>query len=140
VVAIDYSGWARALGAVYNSDQVRAAANAAPAPAPTANAGFVPVATLADDDIDLVQPTTLHQGSVVPTAPAPKIEHVDRAKLMTTALRARRVYPGPVGELIARELSSWADMGFRYGGGSTIAKLVAAVLAAPLPESEAAAA
>jgi len=140
VVAIDYSGWARALGAVYNSDQIRAAANAAPAPAPTANAGFVPVASLADDDIDLTQPTTLHQGCVAPTAPAPKIEHVDRAKLMTTALRARRAFPGPIGDCIARELSGFADFGFRFGGASSIAKLVAAVLAAPLPEPEAAAA
>lgn len=33
-------------------------------------------------------------------------------------------YPGPVGELVARELSVWSDMGFRFERNCIVAKLI----------------
>ena len=41
------------------------------------------------------------------------------------------VYPGPVGELIARELLSWDEFGHRLGGNQMIMRLVEHVLWAP---------
>ncbi len=67
----------------------------------------------------------------VPPAP---LDHLDRAELLQTALRARRAYPGPVGHELAELLTAWSDFGFRLGGYGRIAKLVAAVESVPLPE------
>jgi len=130
MVALGYSGWAQAMmSTAITPEQVRA----------TANAGFVPVATLAeadDADIDLVQPTALNVGSTTATLPVPRLEVVDRARLLKAALRARRAFPGPVGSLIASELTTWSELSFRFGGNSTIAKLVDAIEATHIPEPE----
>lgn len=37
---------------------------------------------------------------------------------------ARAKYPGPAGELIARELYVWSDFGFRFDRSCIIAKLI----------------
>jgi hypothetical protein len=34
------------------------------------------------------------------------------------AFRATLVYPGPVGELLCRELLDWEEFGYRFGGGA----------------------
>lgn len=107
------------------SEQVRA----------TANAGFVPVATLAEaDDADVEAPTPRAQ---VPAAcpPAP-IGHVDLAKLRQAAYKATTLYPGPIGATLAAELGAWADFGFRLGGAGPIGKLVDHILSIPAPEPE----
>lgn len=39
----------------------------------------------------------------------------ERMRLCAAANRARQLYPGPVGELIYRELRSWEDFGHRLG-------------------------
>jgi hypothetical protein len=73
-------------------------------------------------------------GPTTATLPAAKADHVDRAKLTNAAWRARKAYPGPVGEVVSRELTEWAEFGWRLGGDSRIAKLVAAVMAIPYDE------
>jgi hypothetical protein len=52
-----------------------------------------------------------------------------RTGLTAAALRARRLYPGALGELVDRELRSCADFGVEPGEDGLIARLAAQVLA-----------
>lgn len=55
----------------------------------------------------------------------------ESARYRAAARHARQLYPGPVGELVFRELSAYADFGFRFAGDGLIPRLVATVLAVP---------
>jgi hypothetical protein len=46
----------------------------------------------------------------------------------SAARRALVAYPGPVGELVSRELTAYLSFGHRFDGGSLIAGLVDQVL------------
>lgn len=52
----------------------------------------------------------------------------ERARYAAAALRARRRYPGALGELVARELRSCADFGVGPAEDGLIARLAAQVL------------
>jgi hypothetical protein len=52
-----------------------------------------------------------------------------RARLTAAALRARRLYPGALDELVDRELRSCADFGVEPGEDGLITRLAAQVLA-----------
>jgi hypothetical protein len=52
-------------------------------------------------------------------------------RFRAAAVRARRVYPGPIGELVYRELDAYAEFGHRLGGDGLILRIAAAVLATP---------
>ncbi|BBG04695.1 MULTISPECIES: hypothetical protein [Pseudonocardia] len=72
------------------------------------------------------------------SAPAP-MEHHEKMRMRAAAFRATRVYPGPVGELISRELLSWEDFGYRLGGNRLVMDLVDDVLKSqPASRSDAA--
>jgi hypothetical protein len=64
--------------------------------------------------------------------------HPERVRLRAAAFRASRVFPGPIGELIHRELMTWYEFGYRLGGHSMIMRLVMAVEAAAEPVPNAA--
>ena len=49
---------------------------------------------------------------------------------------AARLYPGPVGELLSRELLTWEEFGYRLGGSQLVMRLVDHVLKAPLAQGE----
>jgi hypothetical protein len=66
------------------------------------------------------------------------MDHHERMRLRAAAFRATRVYPGPVGELISRELLSWEEFGYRLGARGMIMGIVDAVMNAPIEQSEAA--
>ena len=51
----------------------------------------------------------------------------ERRRLRFAAARAHSAYPGPVGELISRELVSWEQFGYRVGGKRLIIGLVDSV-------------
>lgn len=68
----------------------------------------------------------------------PAMDYAEIWRVRSAALRATRVYPGPVGELVAIELRDWADFGYRFGDGGVIGRLVEHVMAMPLVETEAA--
>jgi hypothetical protein len=55
----------------------------------------------------------------------------DVMRYRTAALRARRTYPGPVGELMSRELNAYADFGHRFSSDALIPQLAEEILAAP---------
>ncbi|MEV1291123.1 hypothetical protein [Pseudonocardia sp. NPDC049635] len=72
------------------------------------------------------------------SAPAP-MEHHEKMRMRAAAFRATRIYPGPVGELISRELLSWEDFGYRLGGNRLVMDLVDDVLKSqPATRSDAA--
>lgn len=68
--------------------------------------------------------------------PAP-MDHHEKIRLRAAAFRATRLYPGPVGELLSRELLTWEDFGYRLGGEQLVMRLVDHVLEAPIPQGAA---
>ena len=60
-------------------------------------------------------------------AAVPRMAHAEKARYRTAACRARTLYPGPVGELVARELLTIEEFGWTLGAGSLGIKLVAAI-------------
>lgn len=56
-------------------------------------------------------------------------------RIRAAAFRAKTVYPGPVGELVSRELLDWEQFGKQLGGHGLIAALVDAVMTAEAPSA-----
>lgn len=65
------------------------------------------------------------------TNPPARLEWAETQRCRNAANTARRRYPGPVGELLARELDAFADFGFRVSQGALMQRLVAELLAPP---------
>lgn len=63
-------------------------------------------------------------------APPAVMDHHERMRMRAAAFRAKKLYPGPVGELISRELLAWEDFGFRLGGDQQVMQLVQHVMTA----------
>ena len=59
--------------------------------------------------------------------------HHEKARLRAAAFRAKKIYPGPVGELVSRELLAWEDFGYRLGGERPVMELVDHVIKATEP-------
>jgi hypothetical protein len=57
------------------------------------------------------------------------LEFHEASRLRAAALHARRIYPGPLGELVSRELIAYADFGYRLSNDGLIPRLATAVLA-----------
>lgn len=75
------------------------------------------------------QPSALHP---MPTPAAPeRYELHEKSRVRAAATAAKRLYPGPVGDLISRELLSWDDFGFRFGDGALMARVVDDLLRPP---------
>ncbi len=60
------------------------------------------------------------------------------ARFHAAAAHARLVYPDAVGELLAREIVSWHDLGLRLGSHALMHRVVADVLKQPRGGAEAA--
>ena len=61
-----------------------------------------------------------------------RMDHQQRMRLRAAAFRATLAYPGPVGELLCRELLDWEEFGYRFGSGALVTRLIDHLLAAPL--------
>jgi hypothetical protein len=74
---------------------------------------------------------------------AERLERHERSRYRAAAVHARRVYPGPLGELVWRELNAYAEFGYRFTRDPLIPRLAAEILALPsagrVPEPEQAA-
>lgn len=75
--------------------------------------------------------------SPVTGVPVP-MDHNEKLRLRAAAFRVTRLYPGPVGELLSRELLTWEEFGYRLGGGLLVMRLVHHVLTTPIDQAEAA--
>ena len=73
--------------------------------------------------------TTFLQPSIPGTAPRMDLHEISR--LRAAAAHARRALPGPLGELAARELSAYADLGYRGERDALVPQLARQVLALP---------
>jgi len=60
--------------------------------------------------------------------PVERSEAADRVRIREAAMRATQVYPGPVGELLSRELMSWEQFGYRLGSRTAIMQIVDQIL------------
>lgn len=77
-------------------------------------------------------PTPAHPGTTEPpvyvdevrAAPPPRLEQHERMRIRTAAFRATRAYPGPVGELISRELLAAEEFGYRMVNTALVTRLV----------------
>ena len=70
-------------------------------------------------------------------SPVP-MDHHEKMRLRAAAFRVTRLYPGPVGELLSRELLTWEEFGYRLGANQLIMRLVDDVLKTPLAQGDAA--
>ncbi|MGE3285219.1 MAG: hypothetical protein AB7J32_03825 [Pseudonocardia sp.] len=64
---------------------------------------------------------------------ADPLQRHESSRLRAAAAHARRVYPGAVGEVLARELVAYADFGYRGADDALIPRLARQVLAMPSP-------
>lgn len=89
-------------------------------------------ATLAGEPVPPTQTFTgpLPRPGDLDTGPVERTEAADRVRLREAAARAAQVYPGPVGELLSRELISWEQFGYRLGSRTTIMQIVDQILGA----------
>ncbi len=71
--------------------------------------------------------------SVAAVDPPPRLEQHERMRISAAAFRATRLYPGPVGELVSRELATWTEFGFRLDQHGHAARLVHHILTTPMP-------
>ena len=60
--------------------------------------------------------------------PPDRMSVPEKTRLRAAAFRATRLYPGPVGELLSRELLTWEEFGYRFGGSSLILLVVDHIL------------
>lgn len=74
---------------------------------------------------------TLQPASPRISSNAAELAMHERSRYRAAAGHARRVYPGPLGELVFRELYAYAEFGYRFGKDGLIQRLAAAVLATP---------
>ena len=58
----------------------------------------------------------------------------EKSRYRAAAFRAARLYPGPVGELIAREIIAWEEFGYVLHKGGLIEQVVDLMLNMPLSE------
>jgi hypothetical protein len=64
------------------------------------------------------------------------MDHHEKMRVRAAAFRATRVYPGPVGELVSRELLTWEEFGYRLGGSQLVMQVVDQVLKEPIPHRD----
>ncbi len=76
-------------------------------------------------------PTTYAPTTYAPTSPgtAPRMDRHELSRLRAAAAHARRVLPGPLGELAARELAAHAELGYRGAADALLPQLARQVLA-----------
>jgi hypothetical protein len=86
--------------------------------------------------------STDHEIAIAPGGatvnPHPSMNRYERDGLCAPTFWAQRVYPGPVGELISRELLAWEQFGYRLGSKTMIMRLVEDVTDAPVGQTDAA--
>jgi hypothetical protein len=78
----------------------------------------------------------LLKGSVKMTLSPPPMDTHQKMRLRTAAFRVTRLYPGPVGELLSRELQTWEEFGYRLGGSQLVMRLVDFVMKEPIENGE----
>lgn len=71
----------------------------------------------------------IHPGPAPIAGDADQLGFQEFVRIRTAALHARRTYPGPLGELVQRELIAYAEFGYRFAADALIPRLVTEILA-----------
>lgn len=61
----------------------------------------------------------------------------EKMRMRAAAFRVTRLYPGPAGELLSREILTWEEFGYRLGGGQAVMRLVDHVMKAAIVDGAA---
>ena len=61
-------------------------------------------------------------------ATPPLMSPHDKLRIKAAAYHARRLFPGPIGDLIAREFFTWVEFGYRMGNNGLVHQAVDAIL------------
>ena len=64
---------------------------------------------------------------------AEKLRPHESSRLRAAASHARRMYPGPLGELVHRELTAHAEFGYRFTADALLPRLATEILAIRSP-------
>jgi hypothetical protein len=80
----------------------------------------------------------LHRTAEVSRMSPVPMDHHEKMRLRAAAFRVTRLYPGPVGEMLSRELLTWEEFGYRLGGGQLVMRLVDHILKTPIATADAA--
>jgi hypothetical protein len=56
--------------------------------------------------------------------PPARMDHDEKSRLRAAALSVTRLYPGPAGELLKREILTWEELGYRLSCGGPVMRLV----------------
>jgi hypothetical protein len=72
-------------------------------------------------------PLSMPRGPVAEDPPH-VMTYPERARVRLAANRVNRMYPGPVGAVLSRELWSWEQLGWRFGADAPMAALVDHIL------------
>lgn len=70
----------------------------------------------------------IHPNTIPATAPPDYMNAAERARVRQAANKALRVYPGPVGNFLFKELWAWDEFGYRFGGHGIISALADHIL------------
>ncbi|MGH3569260.1 MAG: hypothetical protein ACRDRH_25205 [Pseudonocardia sp.] len=62
-----------------------------------------------------------------------KLDGQELRRIRGAALHAKQVYPGPVGDLLARELHAYADLGYRFLPNALMDRLATEILSIRSP-------
>ena len=57
----------------------------------------------------------------------------EKMHVRAAAFRATKIYPGPAGRIISRELLAWEDFGYRLGNNSDVRALITQIMTAEDP-------
>ncbi|MDN5931423.1 MAG: hypothetical protein L0I24_10235 [Pseudonocardia sp.] len=71
----------------------------------------------------------LYPGPDAPHGDADRLPMHETSRLRAAALHARRTIPGPIGELVHRELTAYADFGYRFTVDALIPRIATEILA-----------
>ncbi|MHA6780795.1 hypothetical protein ACVGOW_07330 [Pseudonocardia saturnea] len=71
----------------------------------------------------------IHPGPAPIAGDAERLGMQEFVRIRTAALHARRTYPGPLGELVQRELIACAEFGHLLAADALIPRLVSEILA-----------
>ena len=110
-----------------NAVHATLAGDAAP-PAQTAPDSSTPDSSSPDSsspDLGRSEPASAERSEA---GPVERSEALDRVRIREAAARAPVAYPGPVGELLSRELLTWEQFGYRLGSRTAIMQIVEQIL------------
>ena len=68
------------------------------------------------------------------TEPPAKMDLHEKSRASAAAHRAKKLFPGPVGECLFRELDVYAQFGWRFDQSGLMPRLVDHIMTAPEPQ------